>query len=359
MKFKNGSIIRIKTTAQESISFAGAGVDVILFDEPPTSLRLLTEAVKRLEDRGGVLLASLTPINASAETLEQIEAFCKAGHIHDHWAGPLRPEHLIPVGLTQPVRTADGRRKDQAWIDTLGDLVDEFERPIVIDGEWKGGSVERYFVGWKPTYIRSTLALESERLLVALGIDHGDRPGKQIALVAYVDESTPSDPAVHVWDEYVDPTGTAAPADDALGVLDMLARSDIAWSEIDYAHGDRVHMPGSAQQKSNLDLSSQIRHILRRRGVRMPQGLRPEIETVKRGEGRAGSLRVGSRWIYHLINRGRLFVHPRCSRLLAALERYDLSDNDYKDPIDALRYGLDPWIYGERRSAGASIVRVG
>jgi hypothetical protein len=45
---------------------------------------------------------------------------------------------------------------------------------------------------------------------------------------------------------------------------------------------------------------------------------------------------------------GGFVVHPRCERLIAALERYTMADDDYKDPIDALRYSLDKWIF--RRS---------
>jgi hypothetical protein len=43
------------------------------------------------------------------------------------------------------------------------------------------------------------------------------------------------------------------------------------------------------------------------------------------------------------------------------MERWDMRDSDYKDPIDALRYALDPWIFGERsrRRSSSSVVRFG
>jgi phage terminase large subunit-like protein len=51
------------TTGQDPIAFAGATLDVVLFDEPPPQ-RVFHEANKRLMRRNGVMLMSLTPINA-------------------------------------------------------------------------------------------------------------------------------------------------------------------------------------------------------------------------------------------------------------------------------------------------------
>jgi hypothetical protein len=358
VKFRNGSLIRIKTTNQDAISFAGASIDVVLFDEPPSSTRLLVEAAKRLEDRGGVLLMSLTPINAPDETIEHLRSLCEAGTIHDHWR-PLTEAELVPIGASRPVTTAAGVPKDAAWIAKLGDLCDDWERPIVVDGAWRGGTTDRYFSRWCSANITPALP-DAPEFTVAIGVDHGDRPGKQIALLLYVDERDSEAPVVHVIDEYVDATGVAQPRHDAEGILSMLERHGLRWSDVDLAHGDRVHMPGTGGQKSNKDLAAHIAKELFRTG-QIGNGAPVQIETVKRGEGRAGSLRIGARYVYHLVSSGRLTVHPRCRRLIDSMERWDMRDSDYKDPVDALRYALDPWIFGERsrRRSSSSVVRFG
>lgn len=362
VKFRNGSLIRIKTTSQDAISFAGATIDVVGFDEPPANARLLTEAVKRLEDRGGVLLLSLTPINAPAESLEHLRKLCASGKIMDHWE-QLTPASLIPEGHEHPICTGDGRPKDAAWIAQLSELCEEHEIPIVVHGAWEGGSSDRYFARWVSSgpgaHVRADLP-PAPSLICALGVDHGDRPGKQVAVLILIDETDPEAPQVCIVDEYTDPTGLATPADDARGILEMLRRNDLRWDELDYAHGDRVHMPGSAQQKSNKDLAAQVTKQLKAAGAPLPRGLVPMLETVKRGENRRGSLSVGQRYLTTLVNRGRLRVHPRCERVIAAFEHYMGKDDDWKDPIDAVRYALDPWIFGERnrRPLTATTVRM-
>ena len=57
------------------------------------------------------------------------------------------------------------------------------------------------------------------------------------------------------------------------------------------------------------------------------------------------------------MHQGRFGVHPRCKRLVEAIPRYSMRDDDAKDPVDALRYALDPWIFGHRAQAVAYEVR--
>jgi hypothetical protein len=77
------------------------------------------------------------------------------------------------------------------------------------------------------------------------------------------------------------------------------------------------------------------------------------IRTVKRGKGRGrGSVNAGCRYLHQaMVRPGHFFVHPRCARLLEALDRWDYSDSDYKDPIDALRYALQRYVFRTSRDA--------
>lgn len=352
VRFKSGAIVRIKTTNQGGIALAGATLDLALFDEPPTSVRTLSEVIARLTHRKGTLLLSYTPVNAP-ETTEYLQTMVADGKIEDHWSA-LTVDALIPVGHTEPLL---GR--DQAWIDALKAQYPAHEVPVVIDGEWEMRSAGAYFGAvWDPARMIYAGTPKEDRLY--LGIDHGDRPGKQIALLVAVTFATREDdaPSVYVLDEYVDTTGSATPSEDAAGILAMLARNGAEWSrDLDAANGDRVHMPGTGAQKSNRDLAV---HIAKRLKVNR-EALRPEIRTVKRGEaGKKGGPMYGERYIYQAMARGKFGVHPRCARLIEAIPRYTGAshDTDAKDPIDALRYALDPEIFGRRRQAMTQQIRI-
>lgn len=346
--FKNGSVLRIKTANQDAIDFASATLDGVTWDEPPTRQRVFTESLQRIEERGGYCFLSFTPVNAPTEYLREL---CDSGALHDHWT-PLTPEQLIPVGSIEPLRTRDGRPKDAEWIRERELLVPVHERPVVIHGEWEMRAIDRYFAhfrdGGGDSHVHNRLPTAEVDL--CLGIDHGHRPGKQIVVLMAIWRDTPRDPwRVYVVDEYTDRTGRATPRDDARGVLAMLDRNGIRWRDLSFAGGDKVHEPGKPTQKSNRDLAAQVSKALEDRGEkRTEEELWPPIRTIKRGAGRGpASVGVRSRWLYHrTCEPGGFGVHSRCTRLREALARYDLRDTEWKDPIDAVVYGLDPWIYG-------------
>lgn len=347
VQFRNGSIIRIKTTGQDAIDFAGATIAAVLFDEPPKQPRMYTEALMRLEELGGVLLLSYTPINAPVDYLREL---VDEGQIRDHWR-PLTPAELIPVGCSTPLLAKDGRPKDAAWIAEREAKVPSHERPVVVHGEWETQEADAYFgdVFRRDVHVHRN-APEDEHPILCLGIDHGHRPGKQIAhLVVVTPPAEGSDaegPSIYVVDSYVDHTGTATPSEDAKGILAMLERHGQRWLDLESAWGDRVHMSGKAQQKSNLDLMG---HLAKRCKVKQSQ-LRPEIRTVKQGPGQnQGSVGIGLRWLHHAFVQDRIGIHPRCVQLIEALGRYRRAAVDeYADPIDALRYALHPYIFHGR-----------
>ena len=82
--------------------------DVILFDEPPTDLRVFVEALMRVQERGGVLLLSYTPINADVTYLRTL---VEAGQIEDHHSR-LTPEATRFVGTDEHLRDDVAR----AWM---------------------------------------------------------------------------------------------------------------------------------------------------------------------------------------------------------------------------------------------------
>jgi len=350
------SIIRFKTTRQGTLDLASATILGALFDEVPLSQAVYSEVVKRVQASGGWVSICMTPIGAPVEWVQEE---VKAGRLEDIHTR-LTPEAMIPVGARWPLRLQDGTPCDDDWIRRVEADTPEHEREVRVHGGWEIRSSGRYFATFASTGSAAHVhdRVPVGRVTVCLGIDHGTLPGKQIAHLVLVQTPATADdlPSVYVLDSYVDVTGNASPRDDAMGILAMLRRHGMGWESLDHVYGDKVHMPGSGSQKSNRDLQAQVAKALK-----IPDdALRPAIRTVKRGQGRgSGSLSTGCRWLYHAITRHGLGVHPRCTRLIAALDRYDIAvDDDWKDPIDALRYALDAFIFGGWRR-GASVVRFG
>lgn len=353
MMFKNGSTVEFRWGGGDLMNLASGTVHHVWIDEPPESERVYNELQKRLLRTNGDLSMTLTPVNRPVEWLRDRVA---AGRIRDiHYS--MRPEHLVFAAgprAGQRICLEDGTPCDQEWIDGLIAETSDIEVPVTVHGEWEFRLGGAYFDrAWDESKLVYDAAIEDTDHLV-LGIDHGDRPGKQVAVLMAVDDRGEL-PSVHVVDHYRDEVGLASPLEDARGILDMLTRHRIPWSRLKFAGGDRVHLPGSARQKSNRDLAAQLRKLL---GVRQ---LSPEIRTVKRGEGRGqGSLRVGMRWLFHAMVAGRFSVAPRCEHLIQAGPKVQLLDDDdgYKDLFDAIRYGLDSWIFAYAGSGQAPKLRL-
>lgn len=347
------SLIAFKTTHQGTISLAGASIDGALFDEPPRSVALYSEVSKRVLAKGGWVLLSLTPVGAPVGWLQEA---VDAGQVEDIHA-PLTAAELIPEGMTEPIVGEDGRPRDQRWIDDVIASTIPHEVPVRVHGEWEMRMENRYFTPFRSsgTDAHVIAVVPDHDYEPHIGIDHGHRPGKQVAYLVGVYRRADG-PGVVVLDEYCDDVGTASPQQDARGVLAMLARQGWSWRrDLKSAHGDRVHMPGKEGKKSNRDLQA---HIARELGV-APDALYPGIATAKHGEGRgSGSVEVGEKWLFHLMNRpGAFAVHQRCKRLIEALDKYTMADDEYKDPIDALRYALAPYIFARvQRTQPATLV---
>lgn len=341
--YENGSLVRFKTTNQSSISFAGATLNGgIGFDEPPKGSRMYSEARKRCLRAGGIVMLAMTPVNANCDWLkEEVEK----GLVSDHHTR-LTPRELVPIGCSQPLMaphpiTRESVPMDQAYIDALEASTIAYEVPVVVHGEWEMRVEGRYFSAWDPTtMVTSDLRTGGHEVTVCLGIDHGSKKGKEVGVLMFVEDQGGLAERVWVWDAYVGTEQTSM-RDDAHGILQMLERNGISWSQLDKVWGDRSYIRGS-DRKSNSDLMVEICSLLE-----IPRdALKPKIRTVKRGHGdMRGSVNQGGRFLHQMMLRGRFAVHPRVVRVIEALDKWDFTDTDYKDPIDAIRYGLADYIF--------------
>jgi hypothetical protein len=342
-KYANGSIVRFKTTNQSSISFAGATLTGgILFDEPPKSARLFSEAQKRVLRHGGVVLLALTPVNAPCEWLRKL---CEEGVVSDHHT-ELTPDQLIPVGEVEPLHSRHPTTRelvpmDAAYIEALEKVTVAYEVPVVVHGEWEMRTEGRYFGAFDDILMVSD-GCDAATVSVCLGIDYGSKEGKQCAVLCLVEEGDSGvAKRVWVWDCYVGAENSGLDGD-ARGILEMLRRNGLSWKQIDKAFGDRIYMRG-AEHKSNRDLMKAVSRTLR-----IPDSsLRPRLRTVKKGGNSRGSVSVGGRWLHQLMVQGGMFVHPRCQLYIDAFNKWDFTDDKHghKDKIDSVRYALWDYIF--------------
>jgi phage terminase large subunit-like protein len=343
--FKNGSIVRFKTAGQSPESLASATIHYVHIDEP-CSQRVYEELQARLRRTGGSIGITLTPINGPP--LPWLKTLCDEKKVSDHHYR-LEPRNLIPDGSTVPLRTEDGTPMDQKFIDGLRHITRSDEANVTLDGEWETRTQDRVFYAFEvDTHRTERLPLGQTKL--CLGIDHGDGDNfSQVAVLAAVDDSG-EHPRIWVLDETVS-DGSTTPDMDADAILEMLGRSGVEWTELDFVFGDRriAGARGAVSKKSNADMAKAIAKRLR---LSSASHLRPEIKTVKRGEGHgAGSVDHGLRFLHHaMVRPDHYHVSPACLRLIESHLKWDKSDDEWKHIHDALRYCLDAFIFGRRRA---------
>lgn len=349
--FRNGSWIEFRWGGGDPTNLASEKLHHAWIDEPPENERVFNEVQKRVLRTNGDVSMTFTPVNRPVEWVKKRVEDNKIRDLHF----PLVPEHLVFAtgpAAGRRITLEDGTPCDERWITALVAETSDVEVGVVIHGEWEFRLEGAYFEKvWDPDRMVTRRAPTGD-VECALGLDFGDRPGKQIVLQLLVDENNGGAgyPWVHVLDEYVGKTGRETNDDDARHTLTMVRRNGWEWHELLEVKADRPHKAGKGDQKSASDFQAAIAKLL---GIEFGD-VNPPVWTAKRGGGRgAGSVLTRSRWLHQLMSRGFFSVHPRCKRLIAAIPKYNpLVDDDNKDPLDGLVYGLDRWIYrGYARSS--------
>jgi hypothetical protein len=303
---------------------------------------------------GGRLAITYTPANRDCSWIRELTEAGTIAEVHAR----LVPEALIPVGSSEPLRLDDGTPMDAAWIAEERRRTPPSYAAIVLDGEWEGVPEGRFFRCWDPArHLNPTARLDPARGRIwrCLGIDYAAAPREfgQTAVLCEVQQHR--DPkgrtreAILVVDEVVMP-GVASNPQFAAALVEMLGRAGLRWSDLDLVHGDNP-VASRWVEKSNIETA---RALARELGLR-PDALQPRILSAKEGRLSAGARDRGCRYLYEHLADGALLVHPRCRLLADALATWDGTDrHEAKDRVDALRYGLKPWIF-PRGAHGATL----
>jgi phage terminase large subunit-like protein len=363
--FRCGSIVRFRTTNQGPEALQGATIDYVLVDEP-TDIDIYRELDRRLTRSGGTMCLSLTPANRDCAWLRDLVAAGAVQEVH----ATLTVANLTPEGETTPLRLLDGTPMDEAWIASQWRTTPAAYAGVVLDGEWETRPDGVFFRCFDPKRTIAAARLDPNRprdadkpqgsrapIRWVLGIDYAaaDREYGQTAMLCQVQETTAKGrerQAVLVVDEVVQP-GASSNAQFAAALVTMLQRHGLRWTDLHAVHGDNP-VASRWVERSNLET---MRYVARELGVSF-NALSPRIQNAKEGGASAAVMDAGCRYLYEQIAEGALLVHPRCVLLADALATWDYGRmHPAKDRIDALRYGLRPWIHGKRMSAVAIRVR--
>lgn len=310
LRYRNGSLTEIVTATQGRLALASATCDWIWIDEPPPA-DIYAEAVSRLVQTGGTLVMTLTPVGAPLGWLREA---VEEGAIEDHHYG---------------LSVANCPWMTQQQVDDAVRACLPSQRPQVIRGEWDGVTPDRMLDGFEPDVcVRPLIDYEGDAQ-VLLSMDHGTRPGHEVALLVYLwrDHGVPH---AHVWDEYSSP-GRTTEEQDAMAIASMLDRHGLSLFDVDRARGD-INSAGKSHARHSVNANFDLA-FRRLAGGRLPFS----VERPHKGR---GSILRSARVINSALLEERLHIHPRCKRLIGSCMHWRGDDDDHKHPIDALGYGV-------------------
>ena len=332
-KFRNGSLIRIKTAGQ-GLGLASATANLVCIDEP-VDQSTFNELVARTSRGGaggkrGTVAISLTPVGGVDVTY--IKEMIDRGLISCHRA-PLTVEATTPIGLPK------GFLLSQEQIDKITEAYLPYDREARIDGSFDVAPIGVVFEDFSEDMISSQPVPRGGDYRFCVGIDHGSNPGSQVAIVSCVDMRDQQNPRVFVLGEYT--SGQAPPEHHAQAILEMLKKYGVdpnlaIWT------GDGEHRGRDQYRMSNIMLMRAFESIL---GY-PPRGLPFTIRKARKGR---HSVYFGASILHAIQSRKHFWIRPECTQTIRSIQRWTMkrtqsarSRDADQHAIDALRYGLLP-----------------
>lgn len=333
VRFKNGSIIRIKT-ANQGLGLASATANLICIDEP-VPMDVFNECLSRTIRGGkngnrGTVAISMTPVGGvDVSYIEEMVAESKISVTHAR----------LTVKDTTPVGLAPLMSKEQ--IKGITDSFLPIDREARINGSFDVAPQGIIFTHFSQDMISSMPPDQDGEYEFSVGIDHGSRPNSQVAVLTAIDVRDINKPRVFILDEYV--AGEAPPEAHVRGILSMLERHDIPPNKCKWT-GDSEHRGSRGFKMSNLTLMRAFESVLR-----LPhKGLPFHIRTCVK---RRHSVYFSASMIHSIMARGDFFVRPECKRVILSLKNWTMkrdqsarSKDKYGHAVDACRYAIMPCV---------------
>ena len=323
IRFKNGSIIRFKTTGQGVIALASSTISYVGVDEPPPRAIWgeLSARVMRAGELGGIGL-TMTPVGRSCGWLQDL---AERGMISDTVAA-LTVENVTPEG-GRPMLS-------ESEIEDIAGRYLSIDRDQRLNGAWSGSVEDRVFTAFDDGAITSDRPRSGWKWEIGIGIDHGSDAGSQVAtLCAVYKGHKDGRPRIHVLDEYTSGGEAVAAALHARGILAMLRRNGLTHNSVDRWVGDRAYGGRRAGGKmSNQKLTRALEVELGLPHGQLPFGIKTAWKP-------RGSIYEGCSIIHESCLRKNFLVHPRCKQLIKSMQQFRFRDDESKHSIDSLRYG--------------------
>jgi hypothetical protein len=357
-----GSTLRCGTFSAGARRLAGPRADGIVTDEPPKAA-VFDELWARLIGRQGRAVIGFTPTAGTCDDLKYLWRLTDDPAIG--WAGQIQVElnldNCTPRGglIEVPWTT-------QAEIDRIEQGTSKVMAPMRMGRSRTPLAEGAYYSAWGPHLLLDeppawfTKAIEEGRKRgrgaamprIGVGIDHGSKPGAQRAVLSHA-WGVGAHTRIWISDEYKADGRTEA-ADDARGLIAMLARNGYALEDVDLWVGDRAHAGDwRGGKKSNFRLQQALAEATgidtRSRGwfEKLPEALRKMRTPYKRDQ----SVYEGADIIHRAMLRGPEWyaVSSRCAALDEDHRAWRGGKNEQaKDGCDGERYVVVPQIEGRR-----------
>ena len=322
VRFRNGSIVRIKTTSQGQLGLASATLDYVGIDEPPPA-NIWGELSARVFRNNGVIGMTLTPVGAPVEWLREL---VKDGKISDHQAS-LTVENTTPEGC-RPMLS-------QEQIDDIASRYLPMDRAPRLEGAWEGVIEGRTFDAFQEDHITTRRPPSGPTYRLGIGIDHGADAGSQVAILVAVNPAGRY-AEIHVVDEYV--AGAADPETHATEILRMLKRNGMDYHSVDRWTGDRKY--GGKRWGGRMSNARLMRGFERILGFPMG-GLPFRVRSAYKP---SGSIYEGCSIVQEAMMRHKFSINAKCEALIRSLRLWSYQDDGHKHAIDALRYAAVPLL---------------
>ena len=331
VKFRNNSIIRIKT-ANQGLGLASATVNLVVIDEPvPMDVfnECLARTLRSGKDGGrGTLAITMTPVGGV--DVSYIEEMIEKNKISCTQAR-LTVKDTTPIGL-KPLLT-------NQQIKQITDTFLPIDAEARINGSFSVAPIGIIFTNFDPvTMITDAPVPAGGVYKFAIGIDHGSAPNSQVAVLICVDVKDPNLPKLYILDEYT--AGQSTPEALAKSILNMLERNYIDPAVCEWI-GDGEHNASrnrDGYKMSNLILMRGFESVM---GI--PTKTLPFI--IRRAKKKRHSIFYGASMLSAIMARKHFFIHPNCKQLIKSIKNWTMkrtqsqrSTDIYGHSIDALRY---------------------
>ena len=333
VRFRNGSIIRIKT-ANQGLGLASATANLIVIDEP-VPMDVFNECLARTLRGGkaggrGTLAISMTPVgNVDVGYIEEMVEQEKISVTRAR----LTIKDTTPIGLL-PLLT------DQQ-IKGITDSFLPIDREARINGSFSVVPEGIVFTHFRDEMITSLPPPREGEYEFSIGIDHGSTPNSQCVVLSAIDMSNSNEPKIYVLDEYI--AGQAAPEAHVVAVLQMLERHAIPANRCVWT-GDSEHRGQNGFKMSNLTLMRAFESVLKLPHKGLPFYIRTAVK-------RRHSVYFSASMIHSIMARGHFFIQPRCKVLITSIKNWTMkrsqssrSRDKHGHAVDALRYCVMPVV---------------